>query len=426
MSSDLIQPLQGMSDIDYPEVSEWQRIERVARQIFSVYFFSEIRTPILERTEVFTRSIGNTTDIVQKEMYTFQDRGGRSLTMRPEGTAGVVRYLAGKGQESANARLYYIGPMFRAERPQAGRKRQFHQCGVEIVGGPNPLADAECMALQLHLLEAWGLRDCVLQVNTRGAGDELSQVGAKLKEFLVPHSDSLCEDCRRRMEDNVFRVLDCKNTDCADIVDNLPMITDLVSPESRAYFNEVAGALDMLGVAYTHSPRLVRGLDYYNHTIWEISHPALGAQDALAGGGRYTIAAGKKHINGVGFAMGIERVLMALCAGGDDAPAAPGLRAWLVSLGDKARRSNFGLLQMLRSRGVSCSMDMGSRSMKAQMRSANQAQSRFVVIRGDDEIARGICLLKDMESGEQIEVGEDQVLSKLKQDEALPPQQHNQ
>lgn len=415
MSSDLIQSLQGMSDIDYPEVSDWQRIEQIARHIFSLYFFTEIRTPILERTEVFTRSIGNTTDIVQKEMYTFQDRGGRSLTMRPEGTAGVVRYLATKGQEAGSTRLYYIGPMFRAERPQAGRKRQFHQCGVEMVGEPNPLADAECMALQLHLLEAWGLGGCVLRVNTRGASDELPQVGAKLRECLAQHSDHLCDDCRRRMDQNVFRVLDCKNPDCAKIVEQLPMITDLISPDSREYFEEVIGALDMLGVAYTHSPRLVRGLDYYNHTIWEISHSSLGAQDALAGGGRYTIAAGKKSISGVGFAMGLERVLMALSAGERVSTGESPLRAWLISLGDVARRSNFAMMQMLRSNGVDCCMDMSGRSMKSQMRSANQARAKFVVIRGGDEIERGVCVLKDMKSGEQVELGEDKVLSRLMQ-----------
>lgn len=407
MSDSASQPLQGMSDIGPPEVAVWQRIENTARSIFSLYGFSELRTPVLERTRVFARSIGGDTDIVQKEMYSFEDRGGRSLTMRPEGTAGVVRHLSSLGQEANDARVYYIGPMFRAERPQAGRKRQFHQCGVEMLGEANPRADAECIALQLHLLRAWGLDDCRLKINTRGELDESARVAASLREALQPMKERLCDDCRRRFDANILRVLDCKHADCAAIVDSLPPLTDFMRAESREYFAGVIEELDRIGIEYELAPRMVRGLDYYTHTVWEISHSALGAQDALAGGGRYSIAAGKKELAGVGFAMGLERVIMAMEAVGASEDIEPaGLRLWLVSIGAGALAENFRLCQKLRRSGIACGMDLGGRSMKAQMRAANRAAAAFVIIRGDDEIARDVLVLKNMATGEQEELPE--------------------
>jgi histidyl-tRNA synthetase len=414
MSSSNFQPLQGMSDIALPEIAVWQRIESLAREVFERYACSEIRTPILERTEVFTRSIGDETDIVQKEMYSFEDRGGRSLTMRPEGTAGVVRYLASLGPNAADARLYYIGPMFRAERPQAGRKRQFHQCGVEMLGEPNPLADAECIALQMHLLAAWGLSGCRLQINTRGAPEEQEHVTEALRAALAPRREQLCENCRRRFDANVLRILDCKNPDCGRIVASLPPMTEFMSEASRDYLENVVAKLRELGLDPIVNPNLVRGLDYYNHTVWEISHAALGAQDALAGGGRYTINFDRSQLQGVGFAMGLERVIMAMEAVGATADVAPAaLKLWLVGIGDQARDMNFLLAQKLRRAGVSCNMDLAGRSMKAQMRSANRAGTEFVLIRGEDELQRGVVVLKTLASGEQREMSEDELCAAL-------------
>jgi len=414
MSDSASQPLQGMSDIGPPEIALWQHIESTARSIFPLYGVSELRTPILERTKVFSRTIGNETDIVQKEMYSFNDRGGRNLTMRPEGTAGVVRYLSSLGQEAGDARVYYIGPMFRAERPQAGRKRQFHQCGVEMIGAANPVADAECIALQLQLLRAWGLSDCRLKVNTRGEADEAAQVAESLREALQAKRDELCEDCRRRFDTNILRVLDCKNEECSSIVDGLPPLTEFMRSDSRKYFDDVVERLDQLGIEYEVAPRLVRGLDYYMHTVWEISHSALGAQDSLSGGGRYSIAVGKKRMEGVGFAMGLERVIMAMQAcGAADRIAAHALRLWLVSMGGVALDRNFILCQKLRQAGIACGMDLGERSMKAQMRAANRAGADFVLIRGDNEIERGVVVLKEMASGEQRELEESKVADEL-------------
>lgn len=414
MASKNTQPLQGMEDIGGPEVYLWQSLEDTARRIFHLYGFSEIRTPIPERTGIFTHTIGDATDIVQKEMYTFEDRGGRSVTLRPEGTAGVVRYLMGLGQEARDARLYYMGPMYRAERPQAGRKRQFHQCGVEMVGDANYLADAECIALQLHLLEEWGLTDCNLLINTRGERGESEQIADELRNLLQPRKGELCDDCQRRLDSNVLRILDCKRRECQKVVDSLPPLTELMKADSREYFERLRATLKELGVDATVDPRLVRGLDYYAHTVWEITHPALGAQDALAGGGRYEIESGKNSLAGVGFAMGMERVLMALKSVGvepDENEAASDV--WLVSMGERALKANMALEQDLRYKGIACNMDLHGRSMKAQMRAANRSGARKVVIRGDDEIERDILVLKDMVSGEQFEVDSKSLMDRL-------------
>lgn len=319
MSSSSFQPLQGMSDIAAPEVIRWQQLESVAREILSLYAFSEIRTPLLERTDLFIRAIGDTTDVVQKEMYRFEDRGGRDISLRPEGTASVMRYIASGGPELLDGRLYYIGPMFRCERPQAGRKRQFHQLGAEALGDPSPVADAECIALQLQILSAWGLDGFQVQINTRGLPEDREQVRQGLQAALQPVRSELCEDCGRRFDTNILRTLDCKNPSCQRLLEDLPPVTEFMTEGSRSYLAEVSEYLQLLDIEADLNPRLVRGLDYYVHTVWEITHGALGAQDALCGGGRYQFELGKKVINGVGFAMGLERVLMALAAGEDDA-----------------------------------------------------------------------------------------------------------
>jgi histidyl-tRNA synthetase len=408
------QPVQGMSDIGAPEVRLWQRMEQVAHDVLTRYGFEELRTPAVEYERVFTRSLGETTDVVQKEMYVFE-RGGRRLCLRPEGTAGVMRHAAGLGAvDTDGARWYYMGPMFRCERPQAGRKRQFHQCGVECLEPPSPLVDAEILALQVDLLRMWGLEDCAVRLNTRGEGGEHEQVAAGLREALVAHESNLCEDCQRRINENVLRVLDCKQESCQAIVAQLPPVTDFMSEASRAYLAEVAAHLDALGVAYEIDPLLVRGLDYYEHTVWEIVSNNLGAQNAVAGGGRYRLTLGNRELTGVGFAIGLERVVSVLQALGRDTQLMGAVRplVWLVGLGEDALKQNLALMQTLRAAGVACRMATGG-SMKSQMRAANKAHAAWALIRGDNELSEGVAALKDMEAGTQETLPVDQLPAQL-------------
>jgi len=412
--SSLNQPVQGMSDIGAPEVRLWQRMERLAHEVLTRYGFEELRTPAVEFEAVFKRSLGETTDVVQKEMYVFE-RGGRRLCLRPEGTAGVMRHAAGLGAtETDGARWYYIGPMFRCERPQAGRKRQFHQCGVECLEPPSPLVDAEILALQVELLRAWGLEDCAVRLNTRGTGDEQLKVAEGLRDALAPQKANLCEDCQRRISENVLRVLDCKNESCQAIVKTLPPVTDFMSEESRAYLAQVTSHLDALGVAYEIDPLLVRGLDYYEHTVWEIVNTALGAQNAVAGGGRYRMKLGARELTGVGFAIGLERVVSVLQSLGPDTqltdPVPP--LVWLVGLGEEAMKQNLALMQSLRAAGIACRMATGG-SMKSQMRAANKAGAAWALIRGEDELEKGVAALKDMTAGTQETLPLDQLVSRL-------------
>ena len=392
-----------MSDICAPEIHLWRMIEEKARAIFNAYGYEEIRTPVLEKLSVFQRSLGDTTDVVKKEMYSFKP-SKHELAMRPEGTAGTIRHLAGRGEEGLNARVFYIAPMFRYERPQAGRKRQFHQIGVEATGEPNPLADAECIALQQHLLAAWGLTGSKIQISTRGMPADRQPVTDGLRRALQPHLHALCDDCQRRIDENVLRVIDCKNEKCVRIVDQIPSALEFMSEASRTYLDQVISALKNMDIEVEVNPRLVRGLDYYVHTVWEITHGSLGAQNAIAGGGRYEIALGKKAIPGVGFAMGMERVITSLEACGITAEQfAPAGGIWLISLGEAALVENMKLARELRARGVRCGMELEAKSMKAQMRRANRSGAETVVIRGDEELAKGTAVVKDMKEGSQEE-----------------------
>lgn len=394
-----------MTDLAPPEITLWQWAEGRGRTTFDLYGFHEVRTPILEKASVFLRSLGDTTDVVQKEMYLFEDRGGRKVAVRPEGTASVIRYVASKGQEAQDARLYYIGPMFRCERPQAGRKRQFHQIGAEAIGSASAAADVEMIALQVHLLRELGLRDFKINVNTRGTPADRAAVTEGMRAALVPHLDHLCEDCRRRMDTNILRVLDCKNETCKSIAGSLPPVTSFMAETSRQYLDEVIRLLRLLDLDVRLNPALVRGLDYYVHTVWEITHPALGSQDALAGGGRYSIDMSGRNIEGVGFAMGLERLIMAIKNDYPEAATA-GQRpmAWLVSFGAQAFEENLKLMQTLRARGIRCGMDLGGRSMKAQMRAADRAGATTAIIRGEQELSDGVFQFKNMVDGSQVSV----------------------
>jgi histidyl-tRNA synthetase len=397
----------GISDILPEEIPQWRFVENAAARIFSLYGYREIRTPVLEFTELFQRGIGGETDVVKKEMYTFEDKGGRSLTLRPEGTAGVMRSFAGTDVMNGNERrVFYMGPMFRGEKPAAGRKRQFHQIGVENAGGVSPLSDAESMAMLTQYLDEIGITGYSLLINTRGSFDDRIPAEALLKEELSKRSGDLCDDCRDRLNRNVWRIVDCKNPSCSAIVDTLPDITDSFSKESRAYFEKVCENLSDMRVDYTIDPKLVRGLDYYVHTVFEVTHSGLGAQNSLAGGGRYEVPVpgSKRPVPGVGFALGIERLLMAREALEVEQPSLPGLDVFLVSLGAAASSANLALSMDLRKAGVSTVVSGGGKSMKAQMRAANRLSAGFALIRGDQELDKGTVICRNMRTSEQLEM----------------------
>lgn len=397
--------MQGMSDISAPDIYLWQMLESRARAVFARYRFEEVRTPILEKTALFTHSLGDTTDVVTKEMYSLQDRGGRHLSLRPEGTAGSVRYIASGAEQTAQARIYYMGPMFRCERPQAGRKRQFHQIGLEAAGAPNPLVDAEVIALQLNLLAEWGLEGAKIRLNTIGLPEERAAVLEGLRAAIRPRLAELPEDAQQRFETNVLRLLDSKDPAVQAVIADAPTVTELLSAESRAYLDTVVETLRGLEIDVEIDTSLVRGLDYYVHTVWEVAHDGLGAQNALSGGGRYQIQIGNKTIQGVGFAMGVERMIAALESTGITAEQfVPPPAVFIASLGEAALKENLLLTQMLRQRGIACEMELSNRKIKAQMKRANKLGARTVVIRGDSELENGTFVVKDMDEGTQREL----------------------
>ena len=403
MSNDY-KPLQGMSDIFGNDAYLFREIENTAHRIFNNYGYSEVRTPILEKSDIFLHTLGGTSDIVQKEMYNFQDRGGRSIVLRPEGTAGVVRFLASKGETGLNDKVYYLGPMFRCERPQAGRKRQFHQIGVEQTSNPNPLIDAEVIALQYELLHQWGVENIRIKINSLGSLDDQVNIRLGLLKSLEPYQDNLTEEEIERIHKNVLRFLDSKDEKYRKIINELPSIQSFMSDESKEYLEKVINILKSLDIEVECDQNLVRGLDYYNHTVWEITHDSLGSQNALAGGGRYTINIGKRKIDGVGFAMGVERILSAKQNAKNDINNEVKQGYWIISLGSTAILENMKLAKMLRNRGAKVGMDLEEKSMKSQLRRADRFNASKVIIRGDNELNNDIVIIKDLDNHSQEEL----------------------
>lgn len=400
--------LRGTHDIFADDAFYFRLIEATARNVFESFGFEEIRTPILEEKEVFTRALGDETDVVQKEMYEFLDRSKTSVAMRPEGTAGVVRaYLENNLDKTQGlAKLYYIGPMFRSERPQAGRLRQFHQIGVEELGTASPLADAETIHSLCVLLDKLGIQGYKLKINNLGTFEERAEYKKVLQKYFEPIKSKLCEDCQARFSKNIFRLLDCKVDNCRVLARKAPKITDHLSEASAAHYATVKQALESTGIFFEEDPYLVRGLDYYTKTVFELSHPKLGAQDALAAGGRYdklVSSFGGAETGAVGFAIGIERLILCL-AGERTIPVADENSYFVAVLGDEARTQGFKLLSRLRSQGLKVGMEFDGKSLKSQMRAADKAKSRFVIILGDDELKKGIFILKDMKDGSQKEI----------------------
>ncbi len=399
--------LKGMPDILPAEASGWQFMETSARGVLHNYGYREIRTPILEEAGLFQRSIGEETDIVQKQMYSFKDRGERAIALRPEGTAPVVRaYLEHNlGIDETVNRLYYMGPMFRSEKPQVGRNRQFYQIGAELIGSAGPYADAEIISLAMGILGSCGLSDAKLEINSLGCPRDKKSFEQALKNALKPELSRLCKECNQRYEKNVLRIFDCKNEACRRVVAGAPKVTDHICPDCGSHFDKVKEALDSVGIKYSLNKLLVRGLDYYTGTVFEITHDKLGSQDAVAAGGRYDNLIeelGGQKTPACGFAIGMDRA--AIASKGALNLSEGRIELFLVLLGEAAQKEGFKILNELLSKGISCQMGLDAKSLKSQMRLADKIKAKNVLIIGDDEIKKGKAILRDMDKKEQKEV----------------------
>ncbi len=411
----------GTADILPGQVEKWQYIERKAAEIAREYGYREIRIPIFEHTELFIRGVGEDTDIVEKEMYTFRDRGDRSITLRPEGTAPVVRaYLENKLYAGPQpVKLYYIGPMFRYDRPQAGRYRQFHQFGVEVLGSRHPAVDAEVMAMAMDFYQRLGLGDLELHVNSVGCPNCRPLMRQGLLEFFEPLLKDLCPNCQGRYHRNPLRILDCKSKRCSDLAQNAPTTLDCLCQECRHHFVRVQQFLRDLGVAFVVNSRLVRGLDYYTHTAFEIMAPNIGAQSSIGAGGRYNgliEAVGGSPTPGIGFALGLERIILSLDEKGFVPDAGQVPEVFVAVAGEQATREGFKLLASLRSAGISADMDYQGRSLKAQMKYAGKLGVSYTIIAGEEELKRGSVVMRDMTAGEQKEIALSDVINAIKKE----------
>ena len=409
--------LKGFKDILPEESARWQEIETNARALFSTFGYREIKTPVLEKTALFSRGIGRETDIVSKEMYSFEDIKGRGLTMRPEATASVVRaYIQHRLYRNYPIqKLYAMGPMFRHERPQKGRFRQFHQINVELFGDPGPQSDAEMIILAMYFFETIGLQDLTLHLNSLGCPDCRPDFKEKLKRYLAERTSSLCADCQKRAQLNPLRVFDCKVETCKSVVQNAPAIPAFLCRDCRDHFGSLKVYLDALNIPFEVNDRLVRGLDYYNRTTFEIQTEHLGAQNAVAGGGRYDglvkTLGGPDH-PAIGFAVGIERVVALLEASKPAELRKPDL--FIAALGENVSLPAFQWMTALRKQGLWVELDYGGKSLKSQMKKANKLDAQNVLIVGDDEAAAKKAVLRDMNTGEQIDVDFNNLVSTLK------------
>lgn len=400
-----ISAVKGFNDILPVEVRKWQHIEATARDIFSRYGFAEIRVPIMEKTELFARSIGDITDIVEKEMYSFIDKGENRVTLRPEGTAGVIRALIEHRLYATDpvSKLFYMGPMFRYERPQKGRYRQFHQIGAEITGVADPKVDAQVLTMLRHLFDELGILEPSLEINSLGCPECRPSYRESLQVFLRSRIGSLCADCRRRFESNPLRVLDCKVEGCKVATADAPAMLDNLCKPCADHFTEVQQFLEIAGTVYRINRRMVRGLDYYTRTTFELVTGLLGSQSAVAAGGRYdglVADLGGPALPGIGFAMGVERIALLL----DANSFSKAVDLFIVSLGEEAQKKAFELMCRIQRLGFAVELDYEGKSMKSQMRRADKLACRYTLIIGENEIASSKAPLKEMATGNQTEV----------------------
>ncbi len=414
----MIQLIRGFKDILPGEVELWQKIERVARKLFEDFGFAEIRIPIMERTELFARSIGEDTDIVEKEMYTFPDRKGDLITLRPEATASICRaYIQHKLYATDPVQKFYvIGPMFRRERPQKGRYRQFYQINAEIFGVASPLADVQLIFLLVNLFTKLKVTDLEAHINSLGCAKCRPDLRAALSEFLMRVSDQLCSDCIRRRDRNPLRVLDCKVPSCREALSDAPSILDHLCDDCRQDFAEVKNALEKLNIAYVVDKRLVRGLDYYARTTFEIQTTSLGAQSAVAGGGRYdglVKELGGPDIPATGFAIGFDRLTEVCGLQAEEFYRKPDI--FVAALGEKSGSLAFEWICALGLLGIRAEMNFSNKSLKAQMKRANRLAAAYVLIVGEDELKQGSAILRNMQTKEQVSVPFDDIVVKLKE-----------
>ena len=411
-----IKAIRGFNDVLPDEIGKWQFVEKTAREVFEGFGFSEIRIPILERTELFSRGIGETTDIVEKEMYTFTDRGGDSLTLRPEATASMARTYLEHQMYTFDpvAKLYCMGPMFRRERPQKGRYRQFYQIDAEVFGVGNPMVDAEVIIMLIRFLEKVGLTNLELQINSLGCRECRPRYREELKRFFAGKSIQLCEDCQRRLQTNPLRVFDCKVESCKEAIADAPRVTDFICEECQKHFDRVKEYLGMAGLTYILNPRMVRGLDYYTRTAFEVVSYGLGAQNAVTGGGRYDNLfqeIGGLDVPGIGFAVGVERLISLL----------PEVRKFnryphlfVAVLGEEGYREAFKLISQLHLEGVWAELDYEGKSLKSQMRRADKLKARYALILGEEELKKGKAVLRNMADKSQEEIPIEGIVPTLK------------
>ncbi len=402
----------GTNDLIPGEIELWQQLEEKIRVVCHAYGYQELRTPMFEHTELFQRGIGDATDIVEKEMYTFLDRGERSITLRPEGTAPLVRaYIENNlGSGALPVKLYYYGPMFRYERPQAGRYRQFTQFGCEALGSSDPLLDVEAIALPLELYKTCGLSGFEVELNSIGCPACRSSYREKLVQFFEPHSDSLCRSCRDRLHRNPMRLLDCKVESCQRIIEDAPVITEHLCGDCADHFAQVRQYLDELQIPYNLNPRLVRGFDYYTRTVFEVVSSELGSQNAIGGGGRYdglVEEVGGKPTPAVGYAVGVDRLLLALKSQNKLQVDSTGPSAYLVHFGGNTKLKAARVAHLLRGKGLWVELDHMDRSVKAQMKQANRLDSKYVLVFGEEELRNNQVVVKNMQDGAEEKVALD-------------------
>lgn len=408
----MIQSVRGTKDLLPGEIEKWQFLEQKIREVTQKYGYREIRTPLFEKTEVFSRSIGESTDIVNKEMYTFTDKGGESITLRPEKTAALVRSVIQNNltHEISTLRLWYFGPFFRYERPQKGRLRQFHQFGAECIASANPEADAEIILLANHFINQLGINDFILQINSLGNDQSRANYRSELIKYLKIHASELSEESQTRLESNPLRVLDSKDPRDQKVIESAPVIIDFLDEESKSHFDKVRHLLDTNNINYTIEPKLVRGLDYYCHTVFEFRSNALGAQDAFGGGGRYDglfQQLGGKSTPAVGFAMGVERLILILEAMNAFKDVKSDCDVYVICANNELFDSALLIAEKLRALSYTVFIDLQKRSFKAQMREADKLSSKYCIIIGEEEHNRNTVLIKNMTTGEQAEIKRD-------------------
>ena len=416
--SEINRAIKGTNDILPEESNKWQFVESKMLETALQFGFKEIRVPVFEHTEVFLRSVGDTTDVVQKEMYTFDDKGGRSITLRPELTAGVIRSAIEKGlvNGALPQKLCYIGGCYRYEKPQAGRLREFHQFGVECVGAAAPNADAEVISLAKSVLDNIGIKNISLEINSIGCPECRKEYHKALKEYFSANAENLCDTCKDRLDRNPMRILDCKSPVCKKIAENAPVVIDFLCEDCRDHFEKVKANLEAMQIEYTVNPKIVRGLDYYTRTVFEFVSGDIGAQSTVCGGGRYDGLIGQMggpKTPSLGFAMGIERLMMVLSAQNAELPKAPTCDLFIATLGENAILKASALCRLLRDEGYKVQTDICGRGLKAQMKYADKIGAKFSLVLGDNEVESGKATLKNMSNSAEKEIALAEIVEEL-------------